>query len=499
MFDDNPQAFAYERVVSTPLTLSVFRREIDAFLGGCEDCDLDPQKYTLCAVTPDMYPYMVAFLGKSIVDVNPKQAAILEESFSIRALSSSRNRVGLVASLLRLSQSDDEESPNRGVSSPGDGLREHTLYPISSAVTVECKLSSNPGLLRFIVVGVQMVNLRMSATFQIVPLLLLETANQLETLKYISGAFVAMEAIGPKKIRVIGSSFEPRVHNLNTDAKWKDIFLDPFKKEDLRMDVEFFIKNRSLFEAHGIAYKRSYMLIGPPGNGKSMLVKVLASEYPELSFFAIDFDAALTSEHFGSPSERFMNLSKVVEQNSPAVVVLEDLDRAFEFGERAPHSIAPILQILDGVISMSGAIFIITANHPEKLDEAIILRKGRFDKLVVFDKPTSDQIIEYFTKKFEPWIVLSDKFLACLVKIFSGMSYSALASVYEMTLMRCLTREKMSVREIDILTTIESELEFLVYAADGSGDAKIAAFQELATMLGYAGSRPVIRWARKHR
>jgi ATP-dependent 26S proteasome regulatory subunit len=78
-------------------------------------------------------------------------------------------------------------------------------------------------------------------------------------------------------------------------------------------------------------------------------------------------------------------------ENAPALVILEDLDRAFPTeGKRTQErtvSFQTLLNCLDGVGSQDGIIVVATANDPTCLDPAILKRPGRFDRVVQFRNP----------------------------------------------------------------------------------------------------------------
>ncbi len=255
---------------------------------------------------------------------------------------------------------------------------------------------------------------------------------------------------------------------INTQNSWDDLYLDDNKKEVLKGDIEFFLHNEDKFVQYNIPYKRSYFLEGPPGNGKSMLIKVLAAQYPQLTFMAIDWDSAVMSHEGESLSERLLSLPEKAKKNgTPAVIVFEDLDRAFQHSDEKPVSLAPLLQILDGVIDISGLIFISTANHPEKLDEALYQRKGRFDLHIKFAKPTDNQRIDFLNKLFRsvvPSFEFTPEFLQDIMKITTNTSFAFLKGVYERTIFKCLncTANTIEINEKDIISVVSDEMDYLV-------------------------------------
>ena len=63
-------------------------------------------------------------------------------------------------------------------------------------------------------------------------------------------------------------------------------------------------------------------------------------------------------------------------------------------------TLATLLEVLDGVMEMDGRMLIITTNYPEKLDKALI-RPGRIDLKLKFEKCTKENLVEMYTHYFE--------------------------------------------------------------------------------------------------
>lgn len=161
----------------------------------------------------------------------------------------------------------------------------------------------------------------------------------------------------------------------------ESVLCPPGSSENLLKDIREFIDSREWYDKMGIPWRRGYLLSGPPGNGKSSLVKAVASE--------LNFEI------------RSLNLNKVTESNfstlmyylgETAILLLEDIDCAFdERGNKTSISMSSMLNTLDGVNASEGRIVFMTTNHPEKLDPALI-RPGRVDLHIELPNPTRDQI-----------------------------------------------------------------------------------------------------------
>jgi SpoVK/Ycf46/Vps4 family AAA+-type ATPase len=140
--------------------------------------------------------------------------------------------------------------------------------------------------------------------------------------------------------------------------------------------------------------------------------------------------------------------------NRPALVVFEDLDRAFpKTGEsRSGISVQQLLNCLDGVATGEGIIVVATANEPAILDPAILRRPGRFDRVVHFPNPSSDLRQEYF-RRMNP--TFSSPGLKELALKSGGFSFAQLREAYIMAGQRAF-ETKGEISQGDVLSGITS-------------------------------------------
>jgi chaperone BCS1 len=175
------------------------------------------------------------------------------------------------------------------------------------------------------------------------------------------------------------------------------VLMDEAVKKDVLEDMKQFLdeETQEWYTARGIPYKRGYLLDGPPGTGKSSFCLSVAGLY-ELDIYILNLSSLGDA-----------GLAKLFTQLPPrCVVLLEDvdavgLDRKITGAElnqkdAAHHgiSLSGLLNVIDGVGSQEGRILIMSTNHIDHLDEALI-RPGRVDKTIVFkcaDKKIAAQL-----------------------------------------------------------------------------------------------------------
>lgn len=154
----------------------------------------------------------------------------------------------------------------------------------------------------------------------------------------------------------------------------------------LGLFYEFFIGTRT---------KAGLILYGPPGNGKTSLIRTLACEF-NYDIYCPVFRPDMTNPNI---IEMFSNIPN--EQKS--IVVLEDFDSMFDGREAMLNNCAfsfdVFLNIIDGVyLNVDNFIFILTANDISKIDVALKNRPSRFDMVVNVDNPNYENRITLLKK-----------------------------------------------------------------------------------------------------
>lgn len=134
-------------------------------------------------------------------------------------------------------------------------------------------------------------------------------------------------------------------------------------------DVRWFLSARDKYKELGIPYRRGYLFHGPPGGGKTTACLAVATAF-NLNVHVMAADA--DNKHLGW---LFNSLQL------PALIVFEDIDRLFDKNNEL--SMSTLLNTLDGLADSAGRLVIMTTNHPEKLDAALI-REGRCDRHFAF-------------------------------------------------------------------------------------------------------------------
>jgi hypothetical protein len=205
---------------------------------------------------------------------------------------------------------------------------------------------------------------------------------------------------------------------------WNSVVLDATTHRLVRKDFEIFFEREEWFRQHNLPYRRGYLFYGNPGNGKTAVIRVMAS-HPHIRPYTLDLS------NMEEKSADVVRLFEKAAENTPALIILEDLDRAFPTeGKRTQErtvSFQTLLNCLDGVGSQDGVIVVATANDPTCLDAAILKRPGRFDRVVQFRNPDADLRRQYY-QRLSP-VLAGDQFEIAIEQT-EGFSFAQLRETY---------------------------------------------------------------------
>lgn len=247
---------------------------------------------------------------------------------------------------------------------------------------------------------------------------------------------------GPKEYRSRGIYAWTVVAN-RPSRPLETVVLDSAQKHALVMDINEYLHPATprWYANRGIPYRRGYLFHGPPGTGKTSLSFAIAGVFG-LAIYCISLlEPSLTEEDlallFNALPRRCVvlledidtaGLSRNAEPESNTVEAKKDGENATADDEaqkpvklqQKPRkignsrrtkdangddskgiSLSGLLNAIDGVASHEGRVLVMTTNHLENLDDALI-RPGRVDMLVEFTLANKEQIREIFIRMYSP-------------------------------------------------------------------------------------------------
>ncbi|KAJ7507987.1 P-loop containing nucleoside triphosphate hydrolase protein [Mycena galericulata] len=112
-------------------------------------------------------------------------------------------------------------------------------------------------------------------------------------------------------------------------ADWKDVILKDEFKTNLKKDIYGFFKSEAIYKELAIPWKRGLIMWGPPGNGKTISIKVIMKTCDALGFaplYVKSFQILRTTARLQGEEASMLNVFNKARQLAPCVIVLEDLD-----------------------------------------------------------------------------------------------------------------------------------------------------------------------------
>ena len=162
-------------------------------------------------------------------------------------------------------------------------------------------------------------------------------------------------------------------------------------KEDVKELVEF-LRDPSRFQKLGGRIPRGVLMVGQPGTGKTLLAKAIAGE-AKVPFFSIS-GSDFVEMFVGVGASRVRDMFDQAKKQAPCIIFIDEIDavgrhRGAGLGgghDEREQTLNQILVEMDGFDTDTHVIILAATNRPDILDPAL-LRPGRFDRRVVFDRP----------------------------------------------------------------------------------------------------------------
>ncbi len=224
-----------------------------------------------------------------------------------------------------------------------------------------------------------------------------------------------------------------------TGISWKDVAGLENVKTALKEALEIPLLHEDLIKQYKIKPSKGLLMFGPPGCGKTLILKAAAGEL-NATFLTLS-GAELTKKGYEYAVQIIKETFNRARENSPALIFIDEIESIAPAGSSMASRpfVSQLLTELDGVSELKNVMLVGATNKPYMLDPAI-LRPGRFDKVIYVpqpDIPARAEIFRLNVGEFLPDAKPADfRTLASLTEGFSGADISSVCQEAKMSLVR---------------------------------------------------------------
>ncbi|MBY0577707.1 MAG: CDC48 family AAA ATPase [Burkholderiales bacterium] len=247
-----------------------------------------------------------------------------------------------------------------------------------------------------------------------------------------------------KKLEVAKDDFMNALHEVEPSVmrevfaevpttKWEDVGGLDQVKQLLRESVEWPLKYRDLFDGAGVRPPKGILLCGPPGCGKTLLAKAVATT-TQVNFISVK-GPALMSKYVGESERAVREVFHKAKQAAPCIVFFDELDamaptRSAAGGDAhvSERVVGQFLTELDGVEKLKDVLILGATNRRDMIDPAL-LRPGRFDVVVEIPLPNEAERLEILEVHAQGKPITADVDLEAVAAVTEGMSGADLEAI----------------------------------------------------------------------
>ena len=219
----------------------------------------------------------------------------------------------------------------------------------------------------------------------------------------------------------------------------------------MREIVELPLRHPELFVRLGIEPHSGVLLYGPPGCGKTLLAKVLASE-SDARMFSIN-GPEIMNKYYGETEAKLRDIFKEAKENSPSIIFIDEIDaiapkREEAYGDVEKRVVAQLLALMDGLTDRGNVVVLGATNRPDSVDPAL-RRPGRFDREMEISVPNADGRLEVMQIHTRGMPIADDVNLKSLASELHGYTGADMKSLCREAAIRSIRRY---LPEIDLET-----------------------------------------------
>ena len=192
-----------------------------------------------------------------------------------------------------------------------------------------------------------------------------------------------------EKSRIVDGRWNPSViKNTKTPS---NIILTKENETKIFDECDQFVAAESWYMDKGLPWTRGWLLTGPPGTGKTSVVRALAAKYA-CPIFTVNLSSFSTGDDTSILQQMLLEISNL-SACSVYILVFDEIDKSVFAANYGQTQLLNMLSVIDGVTSAHGRIMIMTANDSFYIEECRpMMRPGRVDTVVKFTECDVDQV-----------------------------------------------------------------------------------------------------------
>ena len=281
------------------------------------------------------------------------------------------------------------------------------------------------------------------------------------------------------------------------DVTFKDVAGLYGAKEEV-MEIVDFLKNPKKYTDLGAKIPKGALLVGPPGNGKTLLAKAVAGEanVPFFSMSGSDF----VEMFVGVGASRVRDLFAQAKEKAPCIVFIDEIDAVgrargknagFSGNDERENTLNQLLTEMDGFGSNSGVIVLAATNRADILDKAL-MRAGRFDRQIHVDLPELKEREEIFKVHIRDLKISKDFDVSYMAKHTAGFSGADIANVCNEAALGAARKYKSEIDLQDFLDAVDRIVGGIVKKGYLLSDS------EKKTIAHHEAGHAVVSWLLPH-
>ncbi|OLS22802.1 MAG: Proteasome-activating nucleotidase [Candidatus Heimdallarchaeota archaeon LC_3] len=295
------------------------------------------------------------------------------------------------------------------------------------------------------------------------PQFVVHHADTLDSDDLIPNTNVALNQRYFSVVGILPSTQDPLVRGMEYEEKPNVNFNDIGALSDQILEIceaiELSLKYPERFSRIGIESPKGVLLYGPPGSGKTLIAKAIASE-TNASFISV-VGSELVQKYIGEGARLVRDLFQFARKKAPAIIFIDELDaigaRRTEISTSGDREVArTLLQLfveIDGFKSNENVKIIGSTNRPDILDPAL-MRPGRFDRHVKIPMPNKQGRLEILSIHSRNLNVKKDINFHLFTDKMDGFTGADIHSVCQEAGMNAIKARRVRIKNDDFLEAI---------------------------------------------